>query len=325
MKAQAPPLLFTLSPSGPSGARFRAWVERHLQSFFYALGQLAQQPGASALSALVIAVALALPAGLFVVLENALQVAGRWDGGAELSVFLAADEGSKVASVVAQELSRRPEVASARVITPSEGLREFKQRSGMADIEQLLDGENPLPFVIVAALSEKLEALQMRTFLAAIRADGRIARVELDLEWLARLRAIVELVERGVMVLGILLALGVLLIIGNAIRVRIDIRRDEIEIGRLFGATDAFIRRPFLYSGMLLGTCGAILAWILVIVAISVLRTPVADLAALYASGFQLSHLGIAGGAVLVSTGLSLGLLGAAVAVGRHLRATQPN
>ena len=151
-----------------------------------------------------------------------------------------------------------------------------------------------------------------------------VAQAQFDLEWVRRLDAILRLAQRGVLILALLLGIAVLLVVGNTIRLAILSRRAEIEVIKLIGGTDAFIRRPFLYAGLFQGLFGGLLAWILVAASLALLAGPVRDLAGLYGSGFELAGLGLRAGAILLLGGAFLGWTGSRLAVGRHLRAIEP-
>jgi cell division transport system permease protein len=314
-----------LALSSASSGRLRAWLIRHLQTFFYTLGLLARAPLASFLTAAVIGVALALPAGLYVVLDNVQDATRGWDGSSEISLFLKLEVGDDEAMKVAEALRRRPEVASARLITRARALEEFRQLSGFADVMDAFADDNPLPVVIVVEPSlDAGDTAAMERLLARLGELAAVDFAQFDLAWLKRLYAILRIVERGVLVLAALLAAGVLLVVGNTMRLGVENRRQEIEIAKLFGATDAFIRRPFLYSGLLYGAIGAVIAWLLVWVGFQLLGEPVARLTALYSGDYRLRGLEPWASAVLLGAGALLGLLGSWLSVGRHLAAIEP-
>jgi cell division transport system permease protein len=312
-----------LSPA--SSGRLRAWLIRHVQTFFYTLGLLARAPLASFLTAAVIGVALALPAGLYVVLDNVQDATRGWDGSSEISLFLNLEVADDEAMKVAEALRRRPEVASARLITRARALEEFRELSGFADVMDAFADDNPLPVVIVVEPSvDAGDTAAMERLLARLGELAAVDFAQFDLAWLKRLYAILRIVERGVLVLAALLAAGVLLVVGNTMRLGVENRRQEIEIAKLFGATDAFIRRPFLYSGLLYGAIGAVIAWLLVWGGFQLLGEPVARLTALYSGDYRLRGLEPWASAVLLGAGALLGLLGSWLSVGRHLAAIEP-
>ncbi len=312
--------------SGP-GVRHRlvSWMLRHLQVFFFTLGQLTRSPLGSVMTASVIGIALALPAGLYVLLENAQSMSRGWDGTAQISLFLRSDVSDEDAARLAKRIGSMTQVSTTRVITREEALAEFQEMSGFGNALQALEA-NPLPSVIVvqpAAGHADAQGVQQLVDQLGSRAEVDIA--QFDLQWVRRLYALMEIVQRGVLVLAGLLSLAVLLIVGNTIRLAIENRRDEIEIAKLVGATDAFIRRPFLYTGFWYGLLGGLLAMLLVGSSLELLREPVRQLALLYYSDFALLGLEGRASAVLVGTGALLGLGGSWVAVGRHLYSIEPS
>lgn len=302
----------------------RAWLTRHAQVMLASLGRLTRLPLATFMTAAVIGIAIALPGGMNTLVNNIRTLSGAWDGSASLSLFLKPKIEEAAAQALARKLSTWPEVGTLRVIGRDEALTEFRRLSGFGDALDLL-GENPLPVVIL--LQPSLTASGPDAAAVLAKRLGKLPEVELaqlDLQWVRRLHAITRAAERGIWVLAGLLAMAVLLIIGNTIRLEINNRRPEIEINKLVGATNAFIRRPFLYDGLWYGLMGGTIAWILIGLSVLMLQGPVAELAGLYDSQFELSGLSFKGSlAILLGSGL-LGLIGAWLAVGRHLAAIEP-
>ena len=324
MAQEAQPAKFVLTATGQR--RLRAWLLRHLQTFFYTLGLLARAPLASLLTAAVIGMALALPAGLYVVLENVQDATRGWGGGNQVSLFLKLEVEDAAARELADSLRAWPEIKATRVITRDQALAEFRALSGFADVMDAFANDNPLPAVIVVDPAlDAGNATAMEKLLARLGALPAVDLAQFDLAWLKRLYAILGIVERGVLILAALLAAGVLLVVGNTMRMGIENRRREIEIAKLFGATDAFIRRPFLYSGLLYGAMGGLIAWLLVWLCFVLLAEPVQRLTALYSGDYRLQALGFLASTLLLAGGAALGLLGSWLSVGRHLRAIEPS
>ena len=302
----------------------RTWLRRHAQVSLESLGRLDRNRVASLMTAAVIGIALALPAGLYVLLDNLQRLSGGWDGQAGLSVFLKQDVQETVARQLAGTLQAWPEVATVTLVTPAEALEEFSRHTGFADVLDSLD-ENPLPIVLLVTPADghtgptAAGALQQR-----LQDLPGTEQAQLDLQWVQRLSAILAIAKRGVLVISCLLALAVLLVVGNTIRLEIQNRREEIVVTKLIGATNGFIRRPFLYSGIWYGIFGAVIAWLMVEAGFLVLSSPVQRLAGLYQSDFSLQTLPVVLLLVLLSGGILLGLLGSWLAVGRHLDAIEP-
>jgi cell division transport system permease protein len=294
----------------------------HLQSLVASLGRLMRQPIASFLTGLVISIALALPAGLRVLVNNADVLSASWEGVADFTVYLDPQASEESAAALAAQIEARNDVVRVELITRDDALEEFRRSSGFGDALDALDA-NPLPHtLVVRPSSEDLTNIEgLKTYLESLPETDI---VQLDTEWVARLRAMLELGRRFVDLAGVLLGLAVLVVIGNTIRLEINNRREEIVVMKLVGGSDGFIRRPFLYVGLWYGVIGACGAAALIGLTLLLLGRPVADLAALYGSRFALSGLSLGQLGLLLAGGAALGLIGAALATARHLRSIEP-
>lgn len=301
-----------------------AWSIRHLQMSLSSLGRLWRAPLATLMTAAVLGIALALPAGLHLIIDNVRNLAGGWEGTSSISLFLDRSLTDQQAERVRHLVSQRAEVADARLITKSQAMEEFRSFSGFGGALDLLD-ENPLPAVVLvrpraAAASPEATALLARQ----LEGFREIELAQVDLQWVRRLEALTQTLERGVGVLAGLLSAAVLLIIGNTIRLEIQNRQSEIEIFKLVGGTDAFIRRPFLYEGIWYGLFGAVIATFLVLTSLYLMEGPVQRLIGLYQTRFDMA-LFTSGTFLAIFIGSPLlGLCGAWLAVGRHLRRIVP-
>ena len=295
------------------------YLLRHAQVLFATLGQLARAPLASALTLAVIGIALALPSGLYVMLDNFQRLSAGWDRGTQISLFLKRNVSEGQALKLAQQLRALPTVSGVDFISREAALAEFKQRSGFGAALNALDN-NPLPAVLVVRPAASDNPAAVETLVASLARLPGVDQVLLDIEWLRRLTVILQLTERAVLLLAALLSLAVLLIIGNTIRLAVVNRQTEIEVVQLVGGTAAFIRRPFLYTGLLQGLLGGLLAWVLVEGSLWLLNGPAQELAGLYGSQFTLIGLEAGPGISLVAGGAVLGWLGARLAVGQQLR-----
>ncbi len=312
----------TQPPAPPRQGPLQAWLMHHLYVLFSSLGQLSRQPLPTVLTASVIGIALALPAGLYLLLENAQHISQRWDGSVQMSLFLKIDVDDTQAKSLADELRQQANIADVELITRAQALEEYRHLSGFSDALSALDN-NPLPAVLVVTPAHS-DPQSSQTVLDQLSQLPAVDIAQFDMRWLKRLFAIMDIVRRGVLILSSLLALAVLLVIGNTIRLAIHHRREEIEINRLFGATDAFIRRPFLYAGVWYGLLGSVIAGLLVRVAFAQLQTPVQKLTHLYHSNYHLVTLSVGDSFLLLLSGIALGLAGAWLAVGQHLQAIRP-
>ncbi len=305
-------------------ASLRLYLQRHVQAMLYSLGRICRQPASSLMTIAVIGIALALPAGMYVALQNVQGISAGWESATQISLFLKKGVDENAAHALATELEKSAEVAKVSYVSPDKALDDFKRMSGFGDALDVLD-ENPLPAVLVVRPAvEKDGAAGVERLLDRLKQRPEVDIAQLDMEWVKRLFAIIQIGQRGVLVLAVLLALAVLLVVGNTIRLAINSRREEIEIKKLIGATDAFIRRPFLYFGLWFGLFGGLLAWLLVSSSLIALNDPVRKLAVLYDSSYKLAGPGVANGVVLMAISGLLGLLGAWLAVRRHLAEIEP-
>ncbi|MEX2488335.1 MAG: permease-like cell division protein FtsX [Pseudomonadales bacterium] len=277
----------------------------------------------STMTWLAIGIALALPAILYLILVNVGNVSGEWEGKPRITLYLEDNVSSVDGKAFAKEIEDRETVESTHYVSAEEALDEFKALSGFGEVVDSLD-DNPLPAVIIVAPAVS-EPARLKLIIAALEDENHVTSASMDLKWIERLYAIIGFGQRLVAALGAFLALGVLLIIGNTIRLAIENRRDEIEVVKLVGGTDAFVRRPFLYLGLWYGLGGAIIAWLLVQISLMFLAAPVQRLVQSYGNQFSISGLGVTESLVLWTGGSILGVLGALLAVSRHLHEIEPH
>ena len=303
----------------------KIYLLRHLQVLLFSLGRLWRQPFSSLMTTAVIGIALALPAGLFVLLQNVNHVSAEWDDASQISLFLEQDLSEKQIQQLQNKIKSWPNVGEVSYQTATQSLDEFRALSGLGSLLDSLP-DNPLPAVMTLfPAEEKVSDEAIQALLAELSALPEVAQAQLDMAWLQRLRSINELLERGISLLGLLLSLSVLLVIGNTIRLAILNRQSEIKVMKLVGATDRFIRRPFLYTGFWYGFIGGLFAWSILLLVLSLLSQPVHNLASLYGSEFNLQWFTGLLLLYLPLAGIFLGIVGAWIAVGRHLHAIEPN
>ncbi|WP_341938118.1 permease-like cell division protein FtsX [Marinimicrobium sp. C2-29] len=328
MKPRRPAAPVKPRPKGASQSRTRladrldSWQAHHSTTAVESLQRLLRTPLQSLLTWLVVAVAVALPAALYLVLSNIQNLGYSWQDSGQLSVFLERDTRSEAVQALRDTLLEYPEVDSVEHIPPEAAMEEFKDYSGLGRVLEDLE-QNPLPDVLLVrpAVTDPDALMTLREALAE---EAVVAEVRLDMAWVKRLQEMMELGQRVVLALAVLLALGVLLAVGNTIRLAIENRRDEILVVKLVGGTDAFVRRPFLYTGFWYGLGGGILALVLLGLGLWWLSGPVARLADLYQSDFRLQGLDWAASMQLVLLSGLLGLAGAWLAVARHLIQIEP-
>lgn len=295
------------------------YLLRHAQVLLATLGQMARAPLATLLTLTVIGITLALPSGLYVMLDNLERLSAGWDRGAQASLFLKRSVTEAGAHKLAQQIRAMSSVAGVDYISREAALAEFKKLSGFGTALNALDS-NPLPAVLVVRLSVGDNPAAVESLMATLAHLPGVDLAQLDIEWLRRLAALLQLAGRAVAMLATLLSLAVLLIIGNTIRLAVVNRQTEIEIIQLVGGTPGFVRRPFLYTGLLQGLFGGLLAWLLVETSLLLLSGPARELAGLYGSSFALTGLGAEQGLLLALAGSLLGWVGARLAVGWQLR-----
>ena len=297
---------------------------RHLQALLGSLGRLARSPLSTVLTLLVIALALALPTSLQLFVSNAQLATGNFANAVDVSVYLKTDVPLAKAQQLAQAAGQRAEVAAVTVIAADKGLEDFRTYSGFGEALQALK-ENPLPHVLhVRPKAEDSSAAALESLRRYFSAWPEVDLVQVDSEWVMRFNAILEVLRRLLLIAAALLGLGVLAVIGNTIRLEIQGRRAEIEVTKLVGGSNSFVRRPFLYTGVLYGLGGALLAWGIVAIAVAVLGEPVATLARLYGGRYVLRGPSRDDIGILLGAGAALGWLGAWISAARHLRSIEP-
>lgn len=299
------------------------WLTRHVSTATGSFGRLVRQPFASLMIILVIAVTLALPAAMNLVIKNFAAISDSWDDALDFSVFL--DTGLTVSEAegIARLIGQRADVANVQLITAAEALAEFKQQSGFGDALDHLS-QNPLPHTLVVRPSPANTAQSMILLREELASLPETDIVQVDTEWVQRFHAILEIVQQAIMIGAGLLGLAIIVVIGNTIRLEIQNRRDEIEVTKLIGASNAFVRRPFLWSGFWFGLFGSLLALGLVQYGLYLLQPSVSRLAGLYQSGLTVLTLDLRDSLTIIGIGVALGLVGSWFAAARHMRAIEP-
>ncbi len=298
--------------------------ERHAQALLGSLGRLARQPFATFLTVVVIGIALALPAALWLAVANLRAVTDGLDDTVQLSVYLAMPTSASEARQAAAAIEAKDGVADAVLVSPDEGLAEFRKLSGVGDALEALP-ENPLPWLVKVRPSPPHDtAAGVEALAAELRKIERVELVEADTAWVRRIHAIEDTIQQLVLLVAAVLAAGVLAVVGNTIRLEINGRRAEIEVTKLVGGSNAFVRRPFLYSGFWHGLGGGLLAVALVAAGLVALGPFVDRLAAAYGATFSLRGLAPDEWPLVLGGGALLGLVGAWLAATYHLRRIEP-
>lgn len=306
-------------PSGP----FSTWFGRHVSMAGQSLLRLLRQPFASLMIILVIAVTLALPAALNLIVKNAAAVSGSWDNALDFSVFLNQDMSAADATSLGQLIAQRADVDNVQVITADEALEEFKVNSGFGDAMDQLS-HNPLPHTLVVRPSGANTSQSMILLREELANLPETELVQVDTEWVQRFHAILDIVREAIVIGSVLLGAAIVVIIGNTIRLDIQNRREEIEVTKLIGASNGFVRRPFLWTGFWYGLLGGVLAIGLVACGVYLLQPPIARLAGLYQSGLAVISFDLREVGIIIGIGVLLGLTGSWFAAARHMRRIEP-
>lgn len=294
------------------------WLSQHRQALVSALRKLAAQRAASLLNVLVIGIALSLPAGGYVVLDSLQGIAQRFSLEPQMSIFLAAGAKPAERDAIEVRLKGDPRVSGIRFVSRDEALNQLRRTEGIAEVMSALN-QNPLPDAFVIKLRE-VPSEQLDALAEALRTQPGVAQVQADSAWARRLAALLGLGRLGIALLATLLATGLVAVTFNTIRLQVLTQREEIEVAKLLGATDGFIRRPFYYLGAIQGLAGGMVGLCILAVSLNLMNRGVRALAETYGSGFQLAFLA-PGDAIAVGVFTSLlGWLGAYLSVSIYLR-----
>jgi cell division transport system permease protein len=297
---------------------------RHLQQAIGSLGDLWRTPLASLMTIFVLGISLALPATLHLFVKNTQAITNQWDSASEITLFLKLETTEQQAQNLVQRIQLYPEVVKVRYISKQQALEDFKQLSGFGNALNYLS-ENPLPAtLLVTPTQHASQATAAQELLTKLTQERYVDQGKLDLEWLTRLQAMANVISNIVLSIALLLCLSVVLIIGNTIRLSILNQKEAIGVMKLVGATDDFIQRPFLYTGMWYGIFGGIIALIVVNLLAYYLSFAITDLAELYQHKFILLSLNFTESFSLIIIAIVLGLLGSFISVRRHIRAIEP-
>ena len=293
------------------------WLRHHAQSAADSLRRLGRAPLALTLNVIAVGIALALPLGGYVILENLGSLAERVGTEPQLSVFFALDADKSEIDQVEAELKRAPAIRAMRFVPRDEALRAIRSSEGLGEIVATLKA-NPLPdaFVVDLAPGETDAAEHLAT---TLRQMPKVARVQFDAAWARRVSGLLRLGRLAVGLLAAVLAVGLVAVTFNAVRLQILTRRDEIELAGLVGATDAYIRRPFLYQGSALGLLGGLAAAAIILGMITLLNREVANVAQAYGSDFRLRLLPLRDWVTMLGFSAVIGWAGAYASVSRYL------
>jgi cell division transport system permease protein len=304
--------------------RLKIYFYSHAHGLFSSLGRLTRAPITSAMTIAVMAIAISLAGGFYILVANARQLTGNIESSNQISLFLKHDVSDAEGRRLAGELDGSADIAAIEVISKQRGMDDFRAYSGFGEALDALD-ENPLPVVLQVQPKNTLDDPDIiEPLLRRFKALPEMDFVQMDMQWIKRLQTMMELAERGVGVLSLLLSVAVLFITGNTIRLELHSRREEVVIAKLIGATDAFIQRPFLYVGFWYGLLAGMLAWFIDTVMLLTLRQPVEKLSALYDSQFRTLFFNYSESFLLLAATALLGVLGSWIVLVYQLRRLNP-
>lgn len=320
------------SKSSPSGAsQQKHGIKKQVTGYFahhqlvavQTLLKIVSKPAASLLTLLVIAIALTLPGVLWMTLDNMQQLSGRFEEAGRMTLYLKKQTSNADGQSLADTLNAWPQVKRAKFVSAQQALEEFKQYSGLEEALGFLD-ENPLPAMILVEPPLGIAQMELASLTSELKELSAVKQLQIDMDWVEKLLSMLALGERLVIVLGSLLGLAIFLVVGNTIRLAIASRVDEIRVIKLVGGTNAYVRRPFLYTGLWYGFLGGLLSWVLLAICWALVHSPVNALAHLYGAGFVLKPLAVNAALVLLLSAMILGLIGAWWSVSRHIKDIEP-
>lgn len=300
----------------------KQWLNQHLQALQLVISRMRRNAGAAIMMCCVMGVTLCLPGILYIIVDNLNRLAGDIQSEPRISLFLKLDSTPGTIAKLDKQLQNHPEIKSYRFVNKDTAWQQLQENSGTADVAGDLE-KNPLPDAYFVQ-PKTLDPAAVDHLQKEMQQWPGVELAQVDANWVKRLYSLLQLGKKAILVLAALLGFALIAIIGNTIRLQILTQREEIEVSKLMGATDNFIRRPFLYAGAFYGLGGGLAAWLLLAGVITIFNYSVTDIAAQYASNFHLQlplwqvNLG------LIISAIGLGWLGSYIAVGRSLAQFNP-
>jgi cell division transport system permease protein len=314
----------TKQPGGNFVDKFHAYRNHHAQALFSSLGRLVASRFSSAMTIVVLAIAISLASGFYILVANLQQLAGNLEASNQISLFIKDEISEARINKFADSIRKNPDIQEVKLITKEQGLADFQAYSGFGEAVKALE-KNPLPVVIQVLPKKTLENEQgLKALLDDFGRSAEVDFAQMDMQWVKRLQSIMEVARRGVILLSLLLGAGVLFITANTIRLELYNRRDEVVIAKLVGATNGFILRPFLYSGFWIGFFSGVTAWFIVTVIMLILKQPVETLSRLYDGAFHVLFLGFTETLALLLISSVLGVAGSWIVLHFQLRQLKP-
>lgn len=300
----------------------KSWFYHHLHVMQLTLHRLRTMPVSSLLNVLVIGVALSLPTGGYVLLQNVQSLTDKLVGTPQISIFLNMAVSKEDISHFSKQLEQHADISSVEFVPREEALLQLQQSTGLADVTGGL-AQNPLPHAFIVHPKNN-DAGSLEILRDELRTWPKFDHVQLDSAWARKLEALLKFGRLAVLILAVLLSFALVAITFNTIRLQILTQREEIEVSKLIGASNAFIRRPFLYFGLIQGLLGGSAAWLIITVSLALLNASLLELTSLYASNFSLHNLSAGDSLTLLLFSAYLGWLGALLSVSQHLWQTEP-
>ena len=314
----------TKTAGGNFADKLNAYRDLHAHALFSSLGRLVASPFASIMTIAVLAIAISLASGFYILVMNLQQLTSNLETSNQISLFLRDDVSDAHASKLVGSIRQNVNVQDVRLITRDQALAEFQTYSGFGAAINALE-RNPLPIVLQVLPKNALEDKEgLENLLKNFQQFPEVDFAQMDLQWVERLQSIMAVTRLFANLLNLMLAGAVLFIIGNTIRLELHNRRDEVVIAKLVGATNSFIRRPFLYTGFWIGFISGVSAWFIVTTLMLILRQPVEKLSGLYEGGFHMLFLSFTETLALIFISSALGILGSWVVLFCQLQHTKP-
>jgi cell division transport system permease protein len=302
-----------------------AYRDQHAHALFSSLGRMVASPFASIVTIVVLAITISLAGGFYMLVVNLQQLTGSLEDSNQISLFLKDSTSDAAAEQFADAIKENPNIQSVTVISKDKGLAEFETYSGFGPAINALE-VNPLPIVIQVLPKDTLEDEQgLVALFDELKRSAEVDQAQMDMQWVKRLQSIVAIAKRGTLLLGLMLAIAVICVTGNTIRLEVHNRRDEIVIAKLVGATNRFIQRPFLYSGFWIGLVSGVMAWFIITIMMLLLKQSVEKLSALYNDAFKMLFFSYAETLVLLGISCLLAVLGSCAVLQFQLRYTKLN
>lgn len=304
--------------------KFQAYLLNHAHGLFSSLGRLSRTPFSSVMTILVLAVAISLAGGFYIVVANIQQLTGNLQSSNQISLFLRDNVSENAGQKLADQLKQDASVDSVKFITKKQAMEEFKANSGFGDALNALDS-NPLPSVIEVLPKNVLENNEsISKLMAEFKQLPQVEFAQIDMQWVEKVQTIMLIAGRGVVLVSLLLGLAVTFITGNTIRLELHNRQDEVFISKLVGATQSFIQRPFLYAGFWLGFISGFLGWFIITVMLLIVESPVEKLSTLYNGSFELLFLSFSEFILLLMISSVLAVAGSWAVLHYQLRQLKP-